>query len=77
MALSSVELIDGHVRNGADQVDENEDGAYGYVMIDGGMATETCNTGREVRWLQASQSPRQRIMGKCGLRQHWLRVLEA
>ena len=57
MALSSIELKDAHVRDGADQVDENEDGAYGYIYTDGGTAADTCNAGRDVWWLRASQSP--------------------
>jgi hypothetical protein len=55
MALSSIELIDADVRNGAHQVDENEDGADGYVLIDGGIATDMCNAVRDVWWLQTSQ----------------------
>jgi hypothetical protein len=57
MALSSIELIDADVRNGAHQVDENEDGADGYVLIDGGIATDMCNAVRDVWWLQTSQRP--------------------
>lgn len=57
MALSSIEPKDAHVRDSADQVDEDEDGAYGYVHIDGGTAANTCKAGRDVWRLQASQSP--------------------
>ena len=53
MALSSVPLEDDLVRRGADDVDEEEDGADGYVLIDGGTATEQGNAVRKVWRLQA------------------------
>ena len=56
MALFSIELIDGVIGNGAGEVDADEYGADGYVLMDGGMATDTRNADRNVRWLQASQS---------------------
>lgn len=56
MTLSSIEPIDAHVPNGADDVDEEEDGAYRYVLMDGGMAANTRNAVRDVRWLQTRQS---------------------
>lgn len=56
VTLSSIELIDGHVRDSADQVDEDEDGAYSYVLMVIGMATNTCNAGRDIWRLQSTQS---------------------
>ena len=56
MALSSILLEDGLVRNGSDQVDEEEDSADGYVLIDGGTATDNGDAIREIWWLEARQS---------------------
>lgn len=56
MALSSISLEDNLARHRANDVDEEEDCADGYVLIDGGTATEQGNAVREVWRLQAHQS---------------------
>lgn len=56
MTLSSIEPIYGHVPNGAEDVDEEEDGAYGYVLMDVGTAADTRKAVRDVRRLQTIQS---------------------
>lgn len=55
MALSSVAQIDGEVRDGAGQVDGDEDGAYWYILVDGGSTADASNVGIDVWRLQASQ----------------------
>lgn len=50
--LSLIEPKYAHVPNGADDVDEDQDGAYGYVLINGGMAADARNAGIDVRRLQ-------------------------
>ena len=51
VARSSIQPIDGHVRDGTNQVDEDEDSADGYVLVNSGMAADTGNSGRDVWWL--------------------------
>ncbi len=55
-----IQPIDALVGDSTDQVDEDEDGTYGYVLVDGGNATDRCNAGREVwrlrLWLSQSLS---------------------
>ena len=51
-----VPLEDDLICNGAKQIDEEEDSADGYVLIDGGTATNQGNAVREVWRLQACQS---------------------
>ena len=55
VALSPIQLEDDLVPDGANEVDEEEDGADGYVLIDGGMTTDQGNAVREVWRLQARQ----------------------
>ena len=53
-----IELKDALVGNGSDYVDEEEDGANGYILVNCGDAADRRNAGREV-WrlrLQPSQS---------------------
>ena len=54
MGLPSIELIDVHICDGAGEVDADEDGTYGYVLINGGTTADTCNSGRDVWRLQES-----------------------
>ena len=56
MALSSIPLEYGLIRDGTKHVEEEEDSADRYVLTDGGTATDLGNAVREVWRLQARQS---------------------
>ena len=46
MASTEVHLQDGHVGDGADDVEDEEDGAYWYVDVDGWATAEGGGCGR-------------------------------
>jgi hypothetical protein len=48
VAFSSVKLIDSHIGDSANEVDKNEDRAYGYVFMDGRLAAEACYADRDI-----------------------------
>ena len=78
-ALPLIEPIDDLVGNSTDQVDEDKDGAYGYVLVDIGNATDHCDAGRKV-WrlrLQCGQSQSLVGNGELLLPYHRLDVLGA
>ena len=56
MALASIAQKGGEIGDGAEQVDDDEDGAYGYVLMDSGDAANNGHAGREVWRLQSGQS---------------------
>ena len=56
MAIASIAQKGSEIRDGAKQVDDDEDGAYGYVLVDSGDTADNCHAGRKVWRLQSSQS---------------------
>ena len=48
MVSSSIPLEDGLVRDGANDIEEEKDGADGYILINGGTATDHGNAIRKV-----------------------------
>lgn len=55
VALASIAQVDTEVGDGANQIDWEKDGAYGYVDMDARMATDDSNAVRDVWRLQTSQ----------------------
>ena len=63
MASSSVALEDGHIRDGADEEDSNEDGANGDILVDIGSSASSCGFGIDVWWLLVNISTNTSING--------------
>ena len=51
MAFSFVEPKDCHVSGSTGEIERDEDCAYWYVMMHGGLAANSCDTDRKVWWL--------------------------